>query len=379
MNMNRKCIYRFMNNCKCCNFKTKSNNKYCNLHTNNNNIIYDIINNSNINNDAYIGSIELYQIFTYIYTNDNIYVKELMFKTVLKTLFNNKKNIFSIYSYLFYSPYHYNRYYHLNLTQIFDIVFNLNYNTYMRINKNLNELTIIKNFFYKSIIKKHIYNNNLDITNTEDPFTFDKIEEIPISERFIYNEKNKCYCFRPLEFKHFIETNGYWNPYTKKNIDFKIYRNLNIFIHYFKLNKNNIQNDWTSHIQAYTDVCFIIEKIGFYTHTNWFIKLTPTQIKSIIKTFKVISMNNPDYSKFFTNINDNNLIYDFAREIIGLFKNGNSYFYLCCNFMKSLSIYSNDFYTSLPEWMSDIDTPIIIHNHSLNSTNIVYLINIINS
>jgi hypothetical protein len=374
----RKCIYRFINNCKSCNFKTKTNNKYCNIHTNNNNIVYDIISNSNINNDAYIGVSELYKIFTYIYTNDSIYVKELMFKTVLKTLFNNKKILFSIYSYLFYSPYHYYRYHHLNLNQIFDIIFNINYNTYMKINNNLSSLIIIKKFIYKILIKKHIYNNNLKITNTEDPFTFDKIEEIPIKERFIYNEKNKYYCFKPMEFKHFIETNGYWNPYTKQNIDTRIYRNLNIFIKYFKLD-NNINAEWTSHTQAYTDVCFSIEKIGFYTHADWFLKLTSVQIKNIIKTFKVISMNNPDFSNFFVNINDNNLIYDFAREIIKLFKNGNSYFYLCCNFMKSLSIYSNDFYNCLPEWMSDIETPIIIHNHSLNSTNIVYLINIINS
>jgi hypothetical protein len=56
--------------------------------------------------------------------------------------------------------------------------------------------------------------------------------------------------------------------------------------------------------------------------------------------------------------------------------------------MKSISIYNNDFYNSLPQWLIDIETPIIIINPNINeniirrrinnlNSNLVYLINII--
>ena len=44
--------------------------------------------------------------------------------------------------------------------------------------------------------------------------------------------------------------------------------------------------------------------------------------------------------------------------------------------MKCLGIHSTEFYNSLPEWLSDIENPIIINNNNRNYE-IVYLINII--
>jgi len=103
--------------------------------------------------------------------------------------------------------------------------------------------------------------------------------------------------------------------------------------------------------------------------------------------FKIISANNEDNNNFFNDINDNTIFFDFAREIIKLFENGNSQFLLCCNFMKALSIYNNDFYNNLPDWMVDIESPIIIDTHRsynfnnynriINNMDIIYLINII--
>jgi hypothetical protein len=84
------------------------------------------------------------------------------------------------------------------------------------------------------------------------------------------------------------------------------------------------------------------------------------------------------------NIHENNIFFDFAREIIKLFEDGNSHFILCCNFIKALSIYSNDFYNNLPEWMSDIETPINLNTNNifyrlLNNMEIIYLINIVDN
>jgi len=72
-------------------------------------------------------------------------------------------------------------------------------------------------------------------------------------------------------------------------------------------------------------------------------------------------------------IDNDEIYYLFAREIIKLFENSDSNFFLCCNFMKCLGVYSNDFYNSLPDWLSDIESPVIINNNN----NLIYLINII--
>ena len=350
------CIYRNINNCKSCNFKAKKN--YCNLHNNNRNIIYEIINNS-IGTKQIKTSQDIYQIFSYIYDNQDIYIKELLFKKLLLSLFIKKNYLYTIYPGIY----------------SIDEIFNLNLNTY-NINKefakdNYSKLQKIKRAIYRFIIKSHIYNPKLTYINSTDPFTFDPIEEIPIKERFIFNDDGNYYCFKANEFNYFISTNSNWNPYTKTQLSFKIIRNLNIFINYFNLNIK-INNIWTSINQAYTDVSQSLEKLGFYNNTEWFLKLTSRQIKNIIKFFKLISRNN-DY---FLNITEETIFYDFAKDTIRLFENGNSNFLLCCNYMKSLGVYSNDFYRSLPEWLSDIQTSILFDNSNRNYE-IVYLINVI--
>ena len=54
-------------------------------------------------------------------------------------------------------------------------------------------------------------------------------------------------------------------------------------------------------------------------------------------------------------INEQNYVFVFAKEIIKLFKNGNEHFILCCNFIKSLSLVSDNFYNNLPEWLSTVN------------------------
>ena len=120
---------------------------------------------------------------------------------------------------------------------------------------------------------------------------------------------------------------------------------------------------------------------------QWFLKLSKIQIRNIIRLFRVISLrnNNNNHEEYFrdllllifdNNNNEDEIYYSFARNIIKIFENGDSNFLLCCNFMKSVGVYSNDFYNSLPEWLSDIESPIIINSNSLTQ-NLVYLINII--
>jgi len=374
------CIFRNINDCKCCCFKSKNN--YCSIHINNSNIIYEIINNA-IGIKQLNSVFDIYQIFKYIYNNPDIYVKEWIFKKILKTLFIKQWTLRSKFYYL--NNKHLINY--QNYDSLINKIFQLNLNTYkIEKNNNLSFLIKLKKFMQYVIIKQHIYKSNVKYINETDPFTFDTIEEIPIKERFIINEDNNYYCFKAIEFKYFIRTNGNWNPYTKKTIIPNIIINLDKFIDYFNLNRT-YNNQWKTLEQAYTDVSLIIEKVGFYTNMQWFLKLTIKQIKNIIRLFRIISYRNNrsntnDFFNDFIIVNeeviDNNntqIYYYFARETIRLFNEGDSNFLLCCNFMKSIGVYSNDFYNSLPEWLSDIESPIIINNNL--TRDLVYLINII--
>ena len=60
---------------------------------------------------------------------------------------------------------------------------------------------------------------------------------------------------------------------------------------------------------------------------------------------------------------------------------------LCCNFIKSIALYSDDFYNNIPDWMADVETPNIITVNQFqlnpatifNSMEILYFINIMNN
>jgi virulence-associated protein VapD len=391
--MSISCIYRKHNSCCLCNFNAKID-KYCGIHSNNYNVIYEIIDNAIGRNEININ--ELYNIFKYIYNNDKIYTKEFMFKACLKTLYSN----------LYYLRDMFKNYIEYDETtkndNLIHKIFLLNLRTYNIEKNNYNNFKIIYRCFINKIIKKHKYHPDIILNNDEDPFTLDNIKELDKNELFIYSDKETNYFFIATELKYFIDTNGSWNPYTKQEITESTIRNLNYFIKYFKLNKKNTLNkyEWNSIHQAFTDVSQIIEKIGFYNDTKWLLKLTSKQIKNIIKTFKLVSRDYQDIQNYFINITDNNIFYDFARETIKLFENGNDNFILCCNFIKSISLYSDDFYNNIPEWMVDIETPNIITipipintrasiineetitnniNNLFNSVDILYFINIMNN
>ena len=382
------CIYRQHNSCTQCYFNSKIDN-YCSIHANNYNTIYKIINDAIGRNEINIR--EIYNIFKYIYNNEKIYTKEFIFKACLKTLYSN----------LYYLKSVFNKYINTSneneKNDIIHIIYLINLKTYNIEKEHYNKHKILYRFFIINIIKKHKYNPNIILNNNEDPFTLDNINELDKNELFIYSENNETnYFFIATELKYFIDTNGGWNPYTKQELPETIIKNLNYFIKYFKLNKKNTLNkyEWSSIHQAFTDVSQIIEKIGFYNDTKWLLKLTSNQIKNIIKTFKLVSREYQGIENYYLNITDNNIFYDFARETIKLFENGNDNFILCCNFIKSIALYSDDFYNNIPEWMVDIETPNIITipintartsminnsiNSIFNSVDIIYFINIMNN
>ena len=357
------CIFRLPNTGSSCCFNSKYTN-YCSIHINNYNSIYEIINNAIGNNE--INRNEIYNIFKYIYDNKYIYTKEFIFKGCLKTLFSN--------------------YYYLDemmkindYENIIDKTYLLNLNTYKIEKNHYNSFKIIYKFFINNIIKKYKYNPEIKYNNNSDPFTLDDIDDLNKNELFIYTENNESnYFFIATELKYFIDTNGSWNPYTKQEFKPELIRNLIYFIEKNKINKKKSINkyEWNTIQQAFTDVSQIIEKVGFYNDPGWLLKLTSKQIRNIIKTFKLVSRENNESEKYFININDNTIFYDFAREIIKIFENGNDRFILCCNFIKSIALYSDDYYNNIPEWMSDIEMPMttLIPISIFNSPEILYLL-----
>lgn len=347
------CIYRNPDTCGCCNFMVDpfSNNSYCQKHRFNENRLYDIINYAigRVPIDDY----QIYKLFKYIYDSDFIYTKEFIFKGCMKILFINKIDNYQ-----------------------------LNLNTYNIEKYHYKKYQIIHRFFMNSIIKKYRYNPEIKLHNVEDPFTMDNINDIENkNELFLFDN----YFFIATELKYYIDTNGLWNPYNKKEFEPYLINHLNHFIFKYKLEKKKSINkyEWSSIQQAFTDVSQIIEKVGFYNDPRWLLKLTSKQIRRIIKTFKLAARDNSG-NDYFNNITDNNIFYDFAREIIKLFENGNDNFMLCCHFIKSIALYNDDFYNNIPDWMADIEMPIATtvitiplsaaNNSIFNSAEILYLL-----
>ena len=62
-----------------------------------------------------------------------------------------------------------------------------------------------------------------------------------------------------------------------------------------------------------------------------------------------------------------------CNEVIILYENGNSRFLLCCMFIKALALYSDDFYNNIPEWLTEIISPIRL----MQRNDIYYLIHLI--
>ena len=240
----------------------------------------------------------------------------------------------------------------------------------IKINKIITlQKAVLQHLTNKLNVKYH----NQEPINNEDPFTYDLISEIPEILKFSYKDaKNTLYTFNCIEFDYFIRKYGAWNPYTKEEIAEDIILKLNNYIKYNKLERKSLENnyDWKTPQQAYTDVSHVLEKIGFYTDISWFMKLSYKTIKLIIMKYRMLSVSVSDNNLYLNkNLNKNNYIYDFAKEIIKLAENGDEHYLLCCNLINALALYSRDFYNNMPQWLieSNIENNInIVENQHLN-------------
>lgn len=351
-----KCIFRYINTCSRCRMIADENQQYCKVHSNNINLIYNIVNNVFIYNKINCDQKNIYKLFEYIYDNDEIYTKELVFKSCLSTLFTKKNKLLSIYPDIDKT---------LDINEIIEKIIKLSINTYNILKNHKDKIIKILIFFVNNNIKDKS-------ENIEDPFTFELIEDIPKNKLFKFKQKNHVYAFDILEFKYFIDNYGKWNPYTKEELSELILNKIETFIYINNLNINEIEEKYKQNtiIQCYTTVSQALEKIGFYNNVEWFLKFKLEDIKKIVKSFHYISNDIPEHIYYIRNINT---IKDFCNEVIILYENGNSKFLLCCMFIKSLALYSNDFYNNIPEWLTEIISPIRL----MQRNDIYYLIHLL--
>ena len=379
MAYNNICIFRKSNSCiKCRNDTINVESNYCQLHIKNANNMFNILN-------IFLGSkknleiSDLYPLLVYIYSHNNI-IDDVnnLFNNIIDYIYSNKYKLLNIIN---SSLCYYNKKQLLNKykkNNVINFIHNLLYNTYLISidSKKIKSVIKIQKNILKYLIRKlHVIYDNEIPENNEDPFTFDSINEIPNNLKFSYKDNaGHLYTFNSIELDYFINKNGTWNPYTKEEFSEDFINKLNKFINYNRTERKSLENlyIWNTPLQAYTDVSQIIEKIGFYNNVEWFMKLSYTDIKNIICRYHYITTGIADSNLYFIdNIRKHSYIYDFARNIIKLFENGNEHYLLCCKFIKALSLYSKDFYNNLPSWLNYIDENIYINNNNFNDNTII--------
>jgi hypothetical protein len=384
LDIDKKCICRYNNFILC--DRNIYETEYCRYHKNTkkgyiHKIFYNVFKDKkeiNIN--------DLYELYKHVNSINYSYVKELYiellqnipYKMICNILDNSNYNIFRKNNYS-------------SKMEKYIILYEINKNTYDLENNNKYISSLIKiqkKFKDKQIIK---YDPTDDTyMNNEELFTGENICEIPNDRLFILkNSRGEKYIFDAIELEYFIRTcinnkQEPYNPYTRDLLDISIINSLRNFIKYHNLQIKGNEYKWTTSMHAFTDLAIEIERRGFYNSPEWFKPLTNVDLLKIIKYFKLFSSNIPENVTYFNNITEENLIYDFCKDAIKMFRECNEELYiLCCNFIKSVAMCSNHFYENMPGWLIgsprglNITTSNNIANIRIN-TNIETLLGMIN-
>jgi hypothetical protein len=252
--------------------------------------------------------------------------------------------------------------------EVYTQIYLLNNKTFIFNNKcNKNNLIQFQNIVkYKLLCTSVGVNSNF--LNDDDLFTTANISDIRPSRLFTIKDTKGTYGFDIVELEYFVrkclEDNiAPYNPYTRETLDDKIIWRLNMKLKYHNIAKKKEECIWKTEMNAYTDLSIEIEKRGFYNNPEWFKNMSRTDFLKCIKLFRDFSCNIEEGKRYFLNISEDRFTYDFCEESIKLFKEYNDDLYiLCCNYMKSLALCSNEFYNNIPDWLSTYETPSYISN-----------------
>ena len=260
------------------------------------------------------------------------------------------------------------------IPEIHSKIYLLNRHTHL-FSKKCNTIRLIE---FQNIIKYRLLcNANGDAApaanylNDDDVFSLQSINSIHPRKLFTIKDIKGVYAFDIVELEYFVrkclkDNVEPYNPYTREAFGNKIIWRLNKQIQYNNIRKKSDDCRWTTDMNAYTDLSIEIERRGFYNNPEWFKKMSRRDFLKCIKLFRDFSSNVEESKRYFINIRDASspvseaslaFTYDFCKESIRMFNECNDDLYiLCCNFMKSLALCSNDFYNNIPEWLSTYET-----------------------
>ena len=239
---------------------------------------------------------------------------------------------------------------------------------------------------FQNIVKYKLLSNSNSsnfnsFLNEQDVFTYESINDIRPCNLFTIKDIKGTYVFDIVELEYFVskcitDNVAPYNPYTREILNEKTIWRLNMQMKYKNITKKTDECRWTTEMNAYTDLSIEIERRGFYNNPEWFKKMSKNDFLKCIKLFRDFSCNIEESKKYFLNIENDTFIYDFCKESIKMFNECNDDLYiLCCNYMKSLALCSNDFYTNIPDWLSTYETTSYISNISNFTSFISTLIN----
>jgi len=354
-----KCICRNKRSFNVCNKYSKKNSVFCKNHANENIVIYKIYYKI-FGSKTHITMNDIYNLYKYI--TDNIteidYEEEkpgFLFIKMLKII-PYKILLLICKKYLQKKKY--------KKREIYEFLHELNEKTYKISNKH--KIKIIQDKYKFYLLSRDIDSDA--IINTEDLFSCEDINSISKNRLFIINDINGCYAFDVVELDFFIkkcneEGKEPYNPYTRTKISDDIIWKLGKFIEYNNIIPRELGYRWDNNMHAFTDLSIELERRGFYNSPEWLNKMSIDDILKTVKYFKDFSLEIEESNNYFNDISDSNTVFNFCKEGIKMLKECKDDLYiLCCNFIKSLAMCSNDFYENIPTWMSGINTTSLLSN-----------------
>jgi len=316
---------------------------------------------------------DIYKLYKYIVENtsdnDDIFIN-ILFIDLLKMVSIDKLSCI-------YKDY-INKFNILAKPALYANIYLLNKNTYLFSNKcNTNTLIEFQNIVrYKllSIDNTSISASGASYLNDTDVFSLQDVRDIHLRKLFTIKDIKGAYAFDIVELEYFVrkcvnDNVAPYNPYTREAFSDKIVWRLNKQIQYNNIIKKSDECLWTTDMNAYTDLSIEIERRGFYNNPEWFKKMSQKDFLKCIKLFRDFSNNIEESKRYFVNLASSTssvsgiaspsstFIYSFCKECIKMFNECNDDLYiLCCNFMKSLALCSNDFYNNIPDWLATYET-----------------------
>ena len=385
-----RCIYRKKKCFHICNKTAIKNTFYCCYHIHSKKkhlckIFYNIL------EDRHCLTVQdIYKMYVYILEteddDDDIFIN-ILFIDLLKMI--RIERLSDIYKHHYHNL--------IVAKDIYAKIYELNKNTHLFGTKcNRNTFIGFQDIVKYKVLSANVARNapNVSYLNEDDVFTMENIRDIPPQRLFTVKDVKGTYAFDIVELEYFIRkciSEGVvpYNPYTREEFNDNVIWRMNAIIKYSRIATKTDECRWTTDMNAYTDLSIEIERRGFYNSPEWFKKMPRRDFLKCIKLFRDFSINIEESKGYFINMNEydndtttpsptsaSTFAFAFCKEGIRLFRECNDNLYiLCCNFMKSLAICSNDFYSNTPDWLSTFETPSFVSNLSNFNSLITTLIN----